>query len=130
MVDTKLNLLLEGVLLIGHSKVCTEVLFHYVFLVCFITLLSDLNELHLWVTEIGNAYLKAYTSENSKDISWSSSRLSMIWEALVNTGIIVLPLFSKKWDFFRARPIQMYGWEIKVIAMIILKSILVTLKLL
>jgi hypothetical protein len=60
--------------------------------------LAKLNHLKLWSTDIGNAYLEAYTPEKvyiiagpefgtARDISLSSAKHSMVYEVVVQDGM-------------------------------------------
>jgi hypothetical protein len=69
--------------------------------------LAELNQLELWVTDIGNAYLEAFTSEkvyiiagpelgSAKAISSSSAEHSMDYKVAVLDGMIDLQIVLEK----------------------------------
>jgi hypothetical protein len=82
--------------------------------------LAKLNHLKLWSTDVGNAYLEAYTSErytslqaqslgSVRDISLSSVRHSMVYKVMVRDGMTGLLAALEKLASFLVKLNQTSG---------------------
>jgi hypothetical protein len=103
MAETRHRWLLTVTSQIFLWKVCTPVSYRGLRIVTF---LAELNGLDLWATDIGNAYLEAFTMERNyivagrefgqleEDIICLLSRHSMVYTRLDYIGMNALPIVS------------------------------------